>query len=131
MKHSTRIAIALACLLAAISATAQVDPLKERGFSADKAYQFNDIDSINTFNGNLVITIPLGGSYPVNADLSFSIGLSYNGDIWDLTGVSYDGGQTTFTRAEPCKACNAGPGFMVSLSRLLAPDDPDNRTPLA
>jgi RHS repeat-associated protein len=129
MRHHTTVSIALACLLVAITATAQVDPLKERGFAPEKAYQIGDIDSINTFNGNLIVTIPLGGSYPVNGGLSFSIGLSYNGDIWDLTGVTYDSGQTWFTRAEPCRSCNAGPGFMVSLGRLLAPSDPDNRTP--
>jgi hypothetical protein len=86
--------LVLLLLLSALPTLAQVDPLKERGFAPEKAYQFNDIDSINTFNGNLIITIPLGGSYPVNADLSFAIGVSYNGDIWDLTGVTYDSGQT-------------------------------------
>jgi hypothetical protein len=129
MRHRTISLIAIACLLAAATLLAQVDPLRERGFAPEKAYQIGDIDSINTFNGNLILSIPLGGSYPINGGLTFGIGLSYNGNIWDLTAVTYDGGQTWVTRADPCRSCNAGTGFMISLGRLLAPDDPENRTP--
>jgi hypothetical protein len=35
----------------------------ERGFNANRAYASYNIDHINTFNGNLVINIPIGQPY--------------------------------------------------------------------
>lgn len=55
---------------------------QERGFNADRAYSSFDIDHINTFNGNLVINIPLGQPYKVGGNLSYSFNLVYNSFIW-------------------------------------------------
>ncbi|MCD9189243.1 MAG: RHS repeat-associated core domain-containing protein [Pyrinomonadaceae bacterium] len=55
---------------------------QERGFNANRAYNDFDIDHINTFNGNLVINIPLGQPYKVGGNLSYSFNLVYNSFIW-------------------------------------------------
>lgn len=54
-----------------------------RGFEPDQIYDFNDIDHVNLFNGNLVVTIPLGQRYPVNAGFEYGFSLVYNSQIWD------------------------------------------------
>ena len=66
-----------------------------RGFNANGVYSGFDIDSINHFNGNLVIKIPIGQTYPVNGSLSYSLKLIYNSFIWSqetVCGASFSGG---------------------------------------
>ena len=66
----------------------------------------------NLFNGNLTLTIPIGGSYPVGGDLSYGLTLVYNALVWD-------------TAAEEAPVAspiwNAGMGWMVTLGMLLPP----------
>src|ERR1043165_5210110 len=57
-------------------------PNQARGFNANGVYSTFDIDHINTFNGNLVVTIPIGQTYPVNGKLSYSLNLVYNSNVW-------------------------------------------------
>ena len=45
---------------AAAPAAAQRPQNLAKGFAADKMYEFNNLDHINTFNGHLNIAIPLG-----------------------------------------------------------------------
>jgi RHS repeat-associated protein len=115
-------------LLAALPAAAQQHPNTARGFSSTGSYSPGDIDTVNTFNGNLVIRIPIGQSYPVNAGLSFSLGLVYNNNVWDYQQVNVDPPET---QAIPNRTSNAGLGWMVSLGRLNPPSSTDvdsNRT---
>lgn len=67
--------------LVAESLLAQSPPERERGFKSDLVYQFADIDSLNLFNGNLNLAIPLA-TYPVSADVSYSFVLRYAGNVW-------------------------------------------------
>ena len=53
-----------------------------RGFNANDVYSGFNVDSINHFNGNLIVTIPIGQTYPVNGSLSYSLRLVYNSFIW-------------------------------------------------
>src|ERR1019366_8822966 len=85
-KRCIGFAATLAVLIAA-QAIGQQTPALEKGFSPDKLYQFGDIDSINTFNGNLTARIPLGPSYPINGGMSYKLGLTYNSKIWDYEEV--------------------------------------------
>jgi YD repeat-containing protein len=55
-----------------------------KGFAVDKSYQVNDADSINTFNGNLNISIPLGRRFNVSSALSYQLYLTYGGNVWDF-----------------------------------------------
>src|SRR5262249_42079570 len=91
-------------------------------------YQFNDVDHINLFNGNLIITIPLGQRYGVNGNLSYGLTLSYSGQTWDFEqNGSWSDGKPIIT-AYPNRRSNAGVGWLVSMGRLIATDDPTNYT---
>jgi hypothetical protein len=117
-----RRAILMACVIVffSLSSAAQQGDGLEKGFAADKVFDFSGIDKINTFNGNLTLSIPLGPAYPVNGGLTYRIGLSYNSKVWDYEGIA---GQM---RAVPSRRSNAGMGWMVSLGRVVPPIDPTN-----
>jgi hypothetical protein len=112
--------IALALLLISVSAVAQQPPGLERGFSPERVYQFSDLDSINTFNGNLTVRIPIGPSYPVNGGLSYSLSLTYNSKVWDYEDFA---GRSL---AVPNRRSNSGMGWLLSLGRIITPDNSTN-----
>jgi hypothetical protein len=62
---------------------AQHHPNLERGFASDKVFQAFSPDAVNLFNGNLVITLPVGHRYPVSEHLSYGVNLVYTGKVWD------------------------------------------------
>lgn len=135
--RTRRFALAAAITFAIASlaprAGAQQDANVQRGFAAEKVYAFGDIDSVNLFNGNLVLTLPIGGSYPVDGGLSYGLKLIYNSNIWDFQTrlepvwdngvvIRYD----SFTQARVGTSFNAGAGWTLSLGRMYAPNHPDN-----
>lgn len=98
----------------------QVHPNIERGFAADRMYQFGDLDHVNLFNGNLTVTIPIGGGTPVSSHMALSLTLVYNSKIWDawsFNDTSAPAGARPLKR--PSARSNAGLGFTVSLGRLF------------
>jgi RHS repeat-associated protein len=111
----------LLILAAALPAAAQQHPNTARGFNG--GFGGGDVDSVNPFNGNLVINIPLGPAYRVNGNLSYQLGLVYNNNVWDYQ--QYDDGTTVYTQALPNRTSNAGLGWMVSLGRLNPPAGTD------
>jgi len=121
MKHRS-FAIALLLLLAASIAAAQKGPLDELGFNPEKLYDFSGVDSVNLFNGNLAISVPLGIRYSVSPALSYQFTLVYNSKVWDTETwqcVTDMGPCPPVTR--PNLRSNAGLGWRVSLGRLLPP----------
>ncbi|HEX8616195.1 MAG TPA: RHS repeat-associated core domain-containing protein [Thermoanaerobaculia bacterium] len=104
--------------LPAVAVTAS-DAL-DRGFAAGKLYDFGAIDAINTFNGNLSLSIPLGPTYPVNGTIGYGFSLSYNSKVWDYEIVAAN------DRAVPNRRSNAGVGWLLSLGKLITPADPTN-----
>ncbi|MEP7012660.1 MAG: hypothetical protein ABJC13_20240, partial [Acidobacteriota bacterium] len=52
----------LSALLAASSAaaSAQEHPNVAKGFAPDKIFAVGEVDSVNAFNGNLLLTLPIG-----------------------------------------------------------------------
>jgi RHS repeat-associated protein len=108
-------------LLATLPAVAQQHPNTARGFNG--GFGAGDVDSVNPFNGNLVIRIPIGQGYHVNGNLSYQLGLVYNNNVWDYQ--QYDDGTMTYTQALPNRTANAGLGWTVSLGRLNPPTSTD------
>jgi RHS repeat-associated protein len=80
------IALLMLVLPKTVAAQSQ-HPNQARGFSANGAYSSFDIDSVNMFNGNLSVAIPLGSSYAVGGPLSYSFRLNYNSNLWSLREV--------------------------------------------
>jgi len=113
---------AIASLLVALPVVAQ-HPNLERGVAADKMYQFGNIDQINLFNGNLSLTIPIGGDRPVGDRLSYGLTLTYNSKVWESEQVytgTPDNGNWSY-RKKPLTLSNAGFGWILSLGQLLDP----------
>lgn len=96
-------------------------PAVQRGFSADQAFSIGDIDHINSFNGNLILTLPIGQSYGVNAGLSYQTILTYNANLWDFDGRSEPGDpfENVYSIATAHPGFNAGAGWQLSLGKLL------------
>jgi hypothetical protein len=130
MRTIVRVISVLAiALMTAGAVVAQDNPVLQTGFAADKLYDFHGIDSVNTFNGNLTISIPLGGRYPVNSHFSYGLTLTYNSKVWSYVEAtnSCSGGSNCpplYTRAEPNHRSNAGLGWLVSMGRMVPPEDP-------
>ena len=106
---------------------AQEHPAIERGFAADKLYQFSDLDQVSYFSGSLSLSLPIGGEYPLSETMSYGLALSYGSKIWEFHNYDPPNGAK---RSVPRPLDNAGMGWRVSLGRLLSPDHPSNDTQL-
>ena len=81
---------------------------------------------MNLFNGALTLTIPLGGTYPVNGGFSYNLKLTYNSeplavqddDVFDPAGLPSPGAAHA-GYPNPCS--NAGLGWRVSFGRMDPP----------
>jgi len=124
------LAILMLCA-GASSLTAQTaDPNTERGITPGKAYAAGEPDTINLFNGNLNLTIPIGQSYHVGGDFSYGLALNYGGNSWEhgtriyetwFPGQSESGYRTfTYSWSFPSRRSNAGLGWMLTLGKLYS-----------
>lgn len=112
-----RTTFAVLLALAASSAPAQLHPNNARGFDSEKAYQTGDIDSINLFNGNLIVAIPIGQTFPVSDHLQYGLKLLYNGNPWDYRTDGFG------PEAIPSRFHNAGIGWQLTMGDLVSPND--------
>jgi hypothetical protein len=106
-----------------------------RGFEPEKLYQFNGIDSVNLFNGNVTLSLPIGGTYPVDGDFSYGLTLYYNSKVWhfddlDSTGCSTSGGYA-FPAGYGDRMLNAGLGWTFDFGRIVETPAPYPLTYLA
>lgn len=82
-----RLALLFVATALAANAAVPVDPNNARGF-ADKVFHLGDLDSINTFNGNLVVRLPIGGTYTTGPNLGDSLVLTNNSRVWGKRAVT-------------------------------------------
>ncbi len=116
MKPFLRI-LQLGALLFALPLICQQAPNSALGFQPGKSFQMGDFDTVNLFNGNLTVSIPLGPSFTPGGNLAYGLHLVYNGNAW----VIHD---DTPPEAIPNRFSNAALGWRVSLGELVAPQDP-------
>lgn len=82
------------------------------------------IDTVNGFNGNLSIHIPIGGSYPVGGQMgAYSFSLVYNSNVWDHVGkdgpgCAFGNMGATDTLAISDPYSNAGLGWRLALGNI-------------
>ncbi len=116
MKSFLRI-LQLGTLLFALPLFCQQPPNNAIGFQPGKSFQMGDFDTVNLFNGNLTVAIPLGPSFTPGGNLAYGFHLIYNGNAWVMAGG-------TQPEAIPNRFSNAALGWRVSLGELVAPQDP-------
>ena len=80
------LAACVLCLIMGQSAVAQVGlslvhPNLARGVGNDKTLEKYQWDSVNLFNGNLNISIPLGAGYPITGEFGYQFTLNYNSNV--------------------------------------------------
>jgi len=119
-----RLVLAL-LLIAAVQVTAQKPNQTSLGFNPEKIYDFSSVDSVNSFNGNVILPIPLGLRYQVGPVISYQFMLTYNSMIWDYLEWDDSVGGVTLVKfhALPNLRSNAGVGWRLSLGRLFGPTD--------
>jgi YD repeat-containing protein len=136
-----RTTAAVLLLPIALSVAAQQHQNQKKGFNANNVYEFNGLDSINAFNGNLTISIPIGSTYSVGGGLSYGLTLFSNGNLWKGVPHCHEVTQGVCTHVCPRsnRGCgdigaglpiymvpdrrgNAGMGWTLSLGRLFHPD---------
>jgi YD repeat-containing protein len=93
-----------------------------KGFNENNVYHVNDYDSVNAFNGNLTISIPIGPAYPAAEGSSIQLMLHSNANVWDVE--EYKGGCALATMALLHRRANAGLGWILTLGRLFDPLHP-------
>ena len=121
-------------LLSTISLDAQKGPDDAVGFDPAKTYQFLDTDTVSLYNGNVLINLPIGNTYPVSPSLRYGLTLSYNSlGVWDYEDweICEDEDTCSLRGPEgfPSFRSNASPGWRLSLGRLFAPDEPSMPDP--
>src|SRR3954463_8692240 len=111
--------IAAACILslAAGHSFAQKPAETALGFNPEKIYDFTNVDSVNSYNGNVILTVPLGLRYQVGSVLSYQFVLNYNSMVWDWNEWIYNDHGVDESRFEavPNLRSNAGVGWRLSM----------------
>jgi RHS repeat-associated protein len=130
MTRNLTLATVVLLLAIPILASADVHPNSESGFAPEKAFQVGEIDNVNLFNGNLVLTIPIGNAYPVGGGMSYGLSLVYNSTPWIFQQRTDPISGITYNQAYPEPRSNAGLGWQVALGRLFAPGQTVNDLPV-
>ncbi len=120
------IRLVLTFLLASAVTTAvpaQQHHNNERGVEGGPLYKGDGLDTINLFNGNLTVNVPLGPTYRAGGEVTYELNLSYNSTLWDFDSQYWSPHQTYYITADPIPASkyNAGFGWNLSLGRVDAP----------
>jgi RHS repeat-associated protein len=125
--HRITTGVFLGLWLAAAAAPAAADtfPSQALGIAPERAYQAGNVDSVNLFNGNLMLALQIGQRYPVGGSFSYGLHLTYNSGAWDYVVTDFATGQIA---AYPRRNSNAGMGWLLTLGQLQEPNDPLNTT---
>jgi YD repeat-containing protein len=107
-------------------------PNNDRGIQPNKVYDVLGLDTVNTYNGNLTVKLPIGQARANNGSMTWGLNLVYNSKIYDYRQEYFDGNGTCtnpgfeYQLQTPTRHSNAGLGWNVSLGRLISPDNPIN-----
>lgn len=146
MRAKIAIFFALVVLIAALTAreSEAQHPNIARGLGSGASQESSGLDHINTYNGSLTVTIPIGQKFQVGGAFQYGLTLVYTGKIWKFetrdvsatpdcpASCRNEYGQCnascTVTAAFIDTESNAGAGWQVSFGKLLTPTAPENET---
>src|SRR5262249_32271624 len=120
----------LGILLAALPSLAYAEdhPSLEKGFAPEKVYQFGDLDHVNIFNGNLIVSLSVGPRFTLNGGMTYGLSLTYNSKIWRIRSGSvppppdaFDELPRTVWHTEIHRHYNCGLGWQLGMGRLYDP----------
>src|SRR5712691_6536912 len=116
-----QVLLVLAVINVATALFAQRDADRAKGVAPDQTYGLGQLDTINYFNGNVNLAIPIGQKFTVGGSLSYQFVLSYSGNDWRYVETSINGPDQVFIlhAAVPIDQSNAGFGWTLSLGKLL------------
>jgi hypothetical protein len=130
VSRAIRSALLTLSVAASTSAFAQQHVNRDRGFVPNRSYDFGAVDNVNLFNGNLVVTIPIGPEYRVGGSLSYRLTLVHSGNVWSMQRIlSGTGYENPVEEQYPNPRSNAGLGWQLSLGQMITPADPYNSSP--
>jgi YD repeat-containing protein len=96
-----------------------------RGFNPNGMYATGDIDTVNVFNGNLIVNIPLSpNAYPLNGGFSYGLHLIYTGNPWDFVPDLTPPANGGLKDPVPNRRSNAGLGWRVTMGQMRIPGGP-------
>lgn len=79
------LSLAVWCWLLGPSLRAQNTEVPERGLQVTGSYRLGDIETVNTKNGNVLLSVPLASLPPGRGgNPGFALTLNYNSKLWDL-----------------------------------------------
>lgn len=129
LKQFFRVFVLLCAAVLGSAAALADDTVSSRGFHAGEVHQYNDFDSVNQFNGNLGLAVPLGQTFRTNGSLQYGFSIRYNSQLWNLRnwgdGTNQDPGGGTHgswrgegetMEAYPASTFNAGLGWHFAVS---------------
>lgn len=120
----------LACFLALCAPPlAAQHPNHDTGFRPERALDASGLENVNLGNGNLTLTIPIGGSYPLGPKLSYGLTLTWTGNPWEWEEKTDKDSGDLFLEAHPRSRSNAGFGWELSLGRMIPSTDSGNTSP--
>src|SRR2546426_1372476 len=70
-------------------------------------------ENIDTLNGGLTLTIPIGPKYQVNRNLGYQLKMTYNSKVWEFVDTTHSASGTKLWGESPL-----GVGFALSLGRV-------------
>jgi len=128
--------VCLVLSLGSVPLSAQRHPNAAKGIIGTQSHGTGLIDTINYFNGNLTVSVPLGQAFPLSTSLSYGFALHYNSNTWDIEKVYHPTNPngpcpqcvTQYTAAFPDRRSNAGMGWVLTMGRLWAPGAETNKT---
>jgi RHS repeat-associated protein len=115
-------------LLAALAALSGVglaqqgpdtDPVTFAGLASEGIYSGGP-DSINLFNGQLLVPIPLGPSYPIGRKLRFQAMLVYNSRVWEFGHPATQNPSNSYTPVAGDPAVGVGWSFNLGAVKACA-----------
>ena len=97
------------------------------GFKSQQVYDFNGVDNVNLFSGELHLAVPLGPEYPLSSGLKWRLTAHYSSKLWHMWlgecgGSGSCPGRLEYAhRAQLAGTSTLGTGWILELGSVRPP----------